>query len=111
MNSESLNPRVRHLPLVSVIMPCYKVGEFIGEALESDGSQTYSSWEVIAVDDCGPEDGTRSSGGIVSRFKATNRVKYIRLPESCAGSAAQCRKGCINLQTASIFLSRRHLDA
>ena len=46
-------------PLVSGIMPCFKMGRFIGEALESVGAQTYTNWEVIAVDDCGPEDATR----------------------------------------------------
>ena len=40
-------------PLVSVIMPCYKMGRFIGEALESVGKQSYLNWEVLAVDDCG----------------------------------------------------------
>ena len=42
-------------------MPCYKMGRFIGEALESVGKQTYTNWEVLAVDDCGPEDGTREA--------------------------------------------------
>lgn len=65
-------------PLVSVIMPCYKMGRFIGEALESVGKQTYTNWEVIAVDDCGPEDGTHK---IVKDFASKHldhRIEYIR---------------------------------
>ena len=41
--------------LVSVIIPSFKMGQFIGEALESVGLQTYPHWEVIVVDDAGPE--------------------------------------------------------
>ena len=68
--------------LVSVIIPCYKMGGYIAEALESIGKQTYENWEVIAVDDCGPEDGTRE---IVESFAADqpqHRVEYIRHKEN-----------------------------
>lgn len=41
--------------LVSVIIPSFKSGQFIGEALESVGAQTYPHWEVIVLDDAGPE--------------------------------------------------------
>ena len=37
--------------LVRVILPAYKMGQFIGEALESVGGQTYPFWEVLAVGD------------------------------------------------------------
>lgn len=64
--------------LVSVIIPSHKMGQFIGEALESVGAQTYPRWEVIVVDDAGPEDGTRA---VVEAFAAKypdHRVEYIR---------------------------------
>jgi len=46
-------------PLVSVIIPSFKMGQFIGEALESVGAQTYPHWEVIVVDDAGDGGGIR----------------------------------------------------
>jgi len=64
--------------LVSVIIPSYKMGKYIGEALESVDKQTYENWEVIVVDDCGPEDGTKK---IVDSFAASHpehRIKFIR---------------------------------
>lgn len=76
-------------PLISVIMPCYKMGRFIGEALESVGKQSYGNWEVIAVDDCGPEDGTREA---VEEFAARypgQRIEYHRLAENRGVSAAR----------------------
>ena len=33
--------------LVSVILPAYKMGQFIGEAWEPVGGQTYPFWEVL----------------------------------------------------------------
>jgi glycosyltransferase involved in cell wall biosynthesis len=75
--------------LVSVIMPCYKMGEFVGQALDSIGNQTCEKWEVIAVDDCGPEDGTRE---MVESFAASHpehRVEFIRMPENRGVSAAR----------------------
>jgi len=76
-------------PLVSVIMPCYKMGRFIGEALESVGKQTYPNWEVIAVDDCGPEDGTREAvEGFAKQFP-NHRVIYHRHEKNGGVSAAR----------------------
>ena len=38
-------------PLVSIIIPCYKAEKELPEALASIHSQSYSHWEVIAVND------------------------------------------------------------
>ena len=65
------------------------MGKYIGEALESVGKQTYENWEVIAVDDCGPEDGTKE---ILESFAAEHlkhRVEFIRMPENRGVSAAR----------------------
>jgi len=42
--------------LVSVIVPCYNQGRFVGEALESVFGQTYARVEVILVDDGSTDD-------------------------------------------------------
>lgn len=44
--------------LVSILFTCYNHLAFIKQAWESIGSQTYTNWEVIALDD-GSTDGTR----------------------------------------------------
>jgi glycosyltransferase involved in cell wall biosynthesis len=64
--------------LVSVIIPAYKMGQFIGEAVESVGRQTYAKWEVIVVDDAGPEDGTRAAVEAFAAKHPDHRVEYIR---------------------------------
>ena len=75
--------------LVSVIMPCYKMGRFIGEALESVGKQTYTNWEVIAVDDCGPEDGTKEAVEAFAKQFPNHRVIYHRHEKNGGVSAAR----------------------
>lgn len=61
-------------PGVSVIIPIYKVEEFIHECVESVLSQTYKDFEIILVDD----GSTDSCGEICDDFsKSDNRIKVI----------------------------------
>lgn len=43
-------------PKVSVLMPVYNASEFIDVAINSMLSQTWENLEIIAVEDCGPDD-------------------------------------------------------
>ena len=52
-------------PLVSVIMPCFNDGQFIGEAVESLRKQTYPDIELVIVDD-GSDDGV--TGEIIQQL-------------------------------------------
>lgn len=75
--------------LVSIVMPCFKMGKFIADALDSISKQSYSNWEIIIVDDCGPDDGTAE---IISVFQSKNKknlIKYIRLDVNSGVSAAR----------------------
>ena len=64
-------------PLVSVVVPTYNYGRFIGETLESLRAQTYAEWECIAVDD-GSTDDTED---VVARAAERDpRVRYLRQP-------------------------------
>jgi glycosyltransferase involved in cell wall biosynthesis len=43
-------------PLVTVVIPCYNQGHFLGEAIESILNQSYPHFEVIVVDDGSTDD-------------------------------------------------------
>lgn len=70
-------------------MPCYKAGAYIYQALEAVEAQTYTHWEIIAVDDCGPEDGTKD---IIKAFAdkfPLGQVRFIQHDENKGVSAAR----------------------
>jgi glycosyltransferase involved in cell wall biosynthesis len=75
--------------IFSVIIPAYKMGGFIGEALESVGAQTCRDWEVIVVDDCGPDDGTEKIVQDFAKVHPEHRVEFIRHVKNTGVSGAR----------------------
>jgi glycosyltransferase involved in cell wall biosynthesis len=69
------------IPTVSVVIPTYNSGTFLGGAIQSVLAQTYSDFEVIVVDD-GSTDNTES---VVHSFG--DRVCYVRQENKGAGAA------------------------
>lgn len=65
----------REQGLISIIMPTYKRGEMIIEAINSVLMQTYMNFEVIVVDDCSP-DNTKEI--LEKQYGYEPRVKYYR---------------------------------
>ncbi|WP_425075656.1 glycosyltransferase family 2 protein [Psychroserpens sp. S379A] len=60
--------------LISVIVPCYNVEEYLNKAIESIVAQTYTNWECILIND-GSTDSTQS---IAEKWVAKDqRIKLI----------------------------------
>jgi glycosyltransferase involved in cell wall biosynthesis len=59
-------------PRVSVIIPVYNGGRFLGEAIASVLAQTYTDWELIVVDD----GSTEAIEPVIAPYGS--RLRYIR---------------------------------
>jgi glycosyltransferase involved in cell wall biosynthesis len=89
---EELGPR----PLASVLVACYNYGRYVGSALESVVSQSYSNLEIIVCDDGSTDD----SRAVIERFcRLDSRVRLIsqtNLGQAAAlNSAFEASKGAI----------------
>jgi glycosyltransferase involved in cell wall biosynthesis len=68
-------------PLVSVIIPCYKQAQYLGEAINSVLNQTYPRIEVVVVNDGSPDD-TEA----VARAYG-DRIRYVWRPNGGISAA------------------------
>jgi glycosyltransferase involved in cell wall biosynthesis len=71
-------------PLVSIVIPCYNQGRYLGDAIESACRQSHPNVEVLVVDD-GSTDDTAS---VAAGYRA---VTYVR--QANAGTAAARNRG------------------
>src|SRR3954451_10954181 len=60
-------------PLVSFVVPCYKLAHYLAECVDSILSQTYTNLEVLIMDDCSPDNTPE-----VAKSFTDPRVRYIR---------------------------------
>ena len=67
-----------NLPLISVIVPVYRVEQYLDRCLHSITEQTYRNLEIILVDDGSPD----SSGAICDAWAA----KDSRIRSPCGSS-------------------------
>lgn len=85
-------------PLVSVIVPIYKVEEYIGDCIKSVESQDYSNWELVLVDDGSPD----KSGEICDSFSTHNpRIKVIH--QNNQGVSSARRNGLLSCNGKWVF--------
>lgn len=71
-------------PLLSVIVPVYKVEAYLEKCLQSLTAQTYSNLEILLVDDGSPDQ----SGAICDRWaEQDSRIRVIHQKNQGAGAA------------------------
>lgn len=71
-------------PLVSIIVPVYKVEAYVGRAIESILKQSYSNFELFLVDDGSPDN----SGAICEEYAAKDgRLRVIHQKNAGAPAA------------------------
>lgn len=63
--------------LISVIIPAYRAGRYIAEALASVERQSCTAWEVIVVED-GSDDGAKEAVAALAARQSDKRIIYHR---------------------------------
>ncbi len=74
-------------PTVSFVVPCYRLGHWLGQCVNSILGQTYGDLEVLIMDDCSPDNTAE-----VARSFQDERVKYFR-NETNLGALPNYNKG------------------
>ena len=75
---------MKEMPLISVIVPVYRVEKYLDRCLRSITEQTYRNLEIILVDDGSPD----GSGAICDTWAGKdNRIRVIHKKNAGAGAA------------------------
>ena len=80
--------------LVSIIMPSYNTGRFVGLAIASVIDQTYPNWELIIVDDASIDD----TDEVVQRYirycfprEVSSKIHYIKNEKNSGAAVSRNR--------------------
>jgi glycosyltransferase involved in cell wall biosynthesis/O-antigen/teichoic acid export membrane protein len=76
-------PVAERCPMISVIMPAYRVAEYIGMAIESVLAQTFTNYEIIVVNDGSPD--TADLEAALAPFR--ERIVYLEQPNAGPSAA------------------------
>ncbi|HEV7962873.1 MAG TPA: bifunctional glycosyltransferase family 2 protein/CDP-glycerol:glycerophosphate glycerophosphotransferase [Actinoplanes sp.] len=67
------------MKLLSIVLPVYKVQGYLGQCLDSLLGQSFTDFEIVAVDDCSPDN----SAAILAEYAARDqRVRVVTLTEN-----------------------------
>ena len=96
-------------PLISVIVPVYKVEEYLARCVDSILGQTYRNLEILLVDDGSPD----RCGAICDEYAARDsRIRVIHKENGGLSSARNAgidvvRENTLDLWTATTGSSRK----
>lgn len=83
-------------PLISIIVPVYKVEPYLRKCVDSILNQTYTNLEIILVDDGSPD----SCGAICDEYaRKDSRVRVIHKPN---GGLSDARNAGMDMMTGSL---------
>lgn len=84
-------------PLVSVIIPVYKVEKYLAECVDSVLNQTYHNLEIILVDDGSPD----ACGAMCDAYAAKD--KRVRVIHRVNGGLSAARNSGMDIATGEFI--------
>ena len=98
---------MKEMPLISVILPVYRVENYLDRCLQSITGQTYRNLEIILVDDGSPDD----SGVICDAWaEKDSRIKVVHKENAGAGAARNTGLDMASGEIISMIDSDDYLD-
>ena len=98
---------MKEMPLISVILPVYRVENYLDRCLQSITGQTYRNLEIILVDDGSPDD----SGVICDAWaEKDSRIQVIHKENAGAGAARNTGLDMASGEIISMIDSDDYLD-
>lgn len=79
-------------PLVSVIMPCYNMENYIADSIASVQQQTYAHWELLIVDDVSTD---KTVEIVKALAEQDEKIRFIVKPQH--SGIADTRNQCIQM--------------
>lgn len=86
---------------VSVVIPLYNAGKYIGECLDSLRAQKFKNFEVIVVDDCSTDNSVEVVRKYLSKFGG--RLKLTKTSSNSGGSGVPRNKGLFFCKGEYVF--------
>ena len=87
---------------VSILVPFYKVENYVGHCVESLFTQTYKNIEYVFVNDCTPDGSMDVINSYIEKYGVANQCKMI-VHEQNQGISAS-RNDCLDNMTGDYFL-------
>ena len=108
-------------PLVSIIMPAFNAGKYVGAAIRSVLAQSYDRWELIIIDDASTDDTPAVVAGFTDPRIVHRRVARISHPAGVRNVGLRMARGDLvafldaddlylpdAIETLAAFLLRTH---
>ena len=87
---------------VSILVPFYKVEQYVGRCVESLFTQTYNNIEYVFVNDCTPDKSMEEVQKYIDKYQMVDKCKMI-IHEKNLGISAS-RNDCLDNMTGDYFL-------
>ena len=87
---------------VSILVPFYKVENYVGRCVESLFTQTYKNIEYVFVNDCTPDKSMEVINEMIDKYGVSSQCKMI-VHEQNQGISAS-RNDCLDNMTGDYFL-------
>ena len=90
--------------MVSIIVPVYNAGSYIGGTIAMVEKQTWKDWELILVEDCSTDDSYERINEQIRKSTQADKIHLIRQGHN--GGAARARNMGVDVARGRYILGQ-----